>query len=1055
MALLNEEMLKRLHDIHKEGKLVPLIGAGLSKPFGMPSWSELLNTILESLTQLDSSYVSVCKNEIAKGRFFKAIDIFKDEGELEEDKIKEKVADIVKKKRRGIDRLGIDSNYSDIAKFGFNLILTTNYDELLFPYLMESKNAYAYNRPLALSEFHYPQKFDSEKYVFQLHGEVSRPETIVLSKDSYDALYEEEYYKTLFEYIGMGKTILFLGNSLTDVYINDLLAALNKKFRTTHYVVLPQDEAEKNAEIRKKLGVETIPYIIQPGSNNVKEIRKILAFILEGEELEDNTTDGSISDKKIEKEKQLQLSLQPADEVFIGRGGEIALCEKLIHGETRGKNVIAFSGKKGIGKTRLFKEMEMYCAKCDSSFVVKYGSVVRGEVQSLADFLNEWVDGSSRLIVDETEYLLDFVNGHNNCLILIDEFPCESEGFIKQFETILLEIEKKKSNIYFMINLVKHPNWSKCVQNKIVKKELKPFTLEEVREYLKKKRDFFEDKDYLTWIDNNIQSVADYTEGCPQLFNLVFASSDIKEIIETSDKDTFSDKVNEVLDCIAKTLPEKVIDALFVLSIVSIYETEWDGELALKFYRNEWGSIADPLFRKGLLIKSVSKLKLHDYVSEFFANKIMDEKKEDIHNKLARYYLSSNNSQKYTLALSHLISAFEISYNYTELERNFKFICLQLHELGRQKVLYLLLRSLCAKVIARSGMLPAAFLNIVQYEYALSLAEIGFANKAIEPLEKLKDAIGQNQKEYREVLSSLADCYRLTGKLDYCVEVCHEVVRLCPECINKCDSNTKEIIRRKCKLAHSLYLCGNFSESAVMFANIIKEYDEELKQDGDVFSELYYRYSKTLRALGKALEAKNWAEKALQFAISNKLKGYAEWALCTAYNFLGEYELAMDAYTNSKKCFEEMTYRAAIFVEYDLAETLKLQGDFDKAIYLYERAVKQTTVLNEQNRLAFALLGKAEVMRWKIQSADSDKIVRSTCEYYGKAKNIFKNINLEFGCFMCDFGLILAKQNFGFDDDKPLKKLLKTADNRYPREKGIISQIINTKKTDSFSLNIV
>ena len=370
---------------------------------------------------------------------------------------------------------------------------------------------------------------------------------------------------------------------------------------------MPQDEAEKNADIRKKLGVEIIPYIIQPGSNNVKEIRKILAFILQGEELEDNTTDGAISDKKIEKEKQLQLSLQPTDEVFIGRGDEIALCKNLIHGEIRDKNVIAFSGKKGIGKTRLFKEMEMYCVKCDSSFVVKYGSAVRGEVQSLADFLNEWVDGSSRLIVDETEYLLDFVNGHNNCLILIDEFPCESKGFIKQFETILLEIEKKKSNIYFVINLEKHPNWSKCVQNKIVKKELKPFTLEEVREYLKKKRDFFEDKDYLTWIDNNIQSVADYTEGCPQLFNLVFATPDIKEIIEISDKDTFSDKVNEVLNCITKTLPKKVIDALFVLSVVSIYETEWDGELVLKLYRNEWGGIADPLFRKGLLIKSVSK----------------------------------------------------------------------------------------------------------------------------------------------------------------------------------------------------------------------------------------------------------------------------------------------------------------------------------------------------------------------------------------------------------------------------------------------------------------
>lgn len=1055
MALLDEGKLKKLHNLYKEGRLVLLIGAGLSKPFDMPSWSELLTTILDNLTQLDDSYINVCKNEIIKGRFFKAIDIFKDEGGLQEDEIKEKVADIVKQRRRRIDRSSIDCNYSDIAKFGFNVILTTNYDELLFPYLMEGEYAYAYNRPLALSEFHYPQKLDREKYVFQLHGEVSRPETIVLSEESYDALYEEEYYRTLFKYIGMSKTILFLGNSLTDVYINGLLAVLKKEFHTTHYVVLPRDEAEKNIDVRKKLGVETIPYIIQPGSNSVKEIRKILTFILEGKEPGDDTADRSVSDKRIEAEKQVQISLQPVDEVFIGRSDEIALCEKLLHGELDGKNVIAFSGKRGIGKTRLFKEIERHCAKCDSSFVVKYGSATRGKAQSLADFLNECVDGSLRLIADDTDYLFNFVNVHNNCLVLIDEFPCESEEFIKQFEMILLEIEKKKSNIYFVINSIKHPNWSACVKNKIMKKELKPFTSEEVREYLDKKRDFIDDNDYLTWIDKNIENVTDYVEGCPQLFNLVFVASGVKEIVKSSDKDTFSDKVNEVLDCIAGTLPEKVTDALSVLSVVSMYETEWEEKLAVDLYHKEWGGIADPLFRNGLLIKSVSKLKLHDYVSEFFVGKIMDDKKEKIHNQLAAYYLRSDNSQKYTLALSHLISAFKIKGHYAELEKKFGLICRQMCELGRQKKLYILLRPFYEDVIEKSELLPVSFWNAVQYQYALSLSDIGYADKAIQPLEKLKDAIGENQKEYRDVLTSLADCYRLTGRLDDCVKMCREVVQLCPKCINKCDSNAEEIIERKCKLAHSFYLFGDFNESAKRFANIIKEHDEELKTFDKAHSDLCYRYSKTLRVQGKALEAKNWAEKALQFATSAKQKSYAEWALCAAYNFLGEYELAMDAYANAKKCFEEMTYRAAIFVEYDLAETLKLQGDFEKAIYLYERAIKQTTALNEQNRRAFALLGKADVMRWKIQSADSDKVVRDACDYYEEAKKIFEKIKLEFGCFMCDFGLILAKQEFGYGNDEMLKKLLKTADSRYPREEEIISQIINTQKIVPFPLNII
>jgi len=51
-----------LRDIQRAGKLIPFVGAGLSIPLGLPSWSQLIDIIAEQLGY-DPEVLKVSGNE--------------------------------------------------------------------------------------------------------------------------------------------------------------------------------------------------------------------------------------------------------------------------------------------------------------------------------------------------------------------------------------------------------------------------------------------------------------------------------------------------------------------------------------------------------------------------------------------------------------------------------------------------------------------------------------------------------------------------------------------------------------------------------------------------------------------------------------------------------------------------------------------------------------------------------------------------------------------------------------------------------------------------------
>ena len=100
--------------------------------------------------------------------------------------------------------------------------------------------------------------------VIPLHGEISRPESIVLSRDSYQKLYNTDSFKSEFEHMRTHFTFLFMGFSFEDKYIRKLFDKILHHYQAQHFILFDKSEADKNAEkierIKTQYGIETVFY---------------------------------------------------------------------------------------------------------------------------------------------------------------------------------------------------------------------------------------------------------------------------------------------------------------------------------------------------------------------------------------------------------------------------------------------------------------------------------------------------------------------------------------------------------------------------------------------------------------------------------------------------------------------------------------------------------------------------------------------------------------------------------------------------------------------------
>lgn len=243
-------MIEELKNSIKNRNVILFVGAGVSATLGLPDWNSLINHIAKELdydeqifnqygdSLLLAEYYKLSKSHIGELRSWMDCNWNVDETLIMKSKI-----------------------YEAIIKLNFSKIYTTNYDHCL-------EKAFSawnvkYHRIVNLEDF--ISQDDSITQIIKFHGDTISDSSIVLTESDY---FERlNFYSPLdikLQFDMLGKSILFIGYSLSDINIRLLIYKISKlwnKYNTSKrpkmYLFLPNPNPIQELILQSR-GVYTI-----------------------------------------------------------------------------------------------------------------------------------------------------------------------------------------------------------------------------------------------------------------------------------------------------------------------------------------------------------------------------------------------------------------------------------------------------------------------------------------------------------------------------------------------------------------------------------------------------------------------------------------------------------------------------------------------------------------------------------------------------------------------------------------------------------------------------
>jgi hypothetical protein len=242
---------QELIDEVRDKDVILFVGAGLTMNLGLPSWNTLIDVMASDLG-LDP-------------------DKFKKSGDFYE------LAEYYKLKKGSIGpirswmdvnfhsnklEIGESTIFKTLVELDFPVIYTTNYDrwvEIAYDY---------YKKPYTkiCNIFDLTKITQGVTQLIKFHGDFDDDETIVLSESSYfERLALDSPLDMKLRTDTMGKTILFIGYSLSDINIRYLFYKLNQYWSASgfegvkpkSYIFMVEDNPVKRLLLREK-GIEAI-----------------------------------------------------------------------------------------------------------------------------------------------------------------------------------------------------------------------------------------------------------------------------------------------------------------------------------------------------------------------------------------------------------------------------------------------------------------------------------------------------------------------------------------------------------------------------------------------------------------------------------------------------------------------------------------------------------------------------------------------------------------------------------------------------------------------------
>lgn len=203
-----------IRELRKEKRLIPFIGAGLSIPLGLPSWSTLVGIIARQLGY-DPDVFRLNGNNLQLAEYYVAVKGSIGPLRSEMDRLFNPTAERIKASRA----------HAALASMSLPVLYTTNYDRII-ERAFEMRGVPCHT--IANIDDISAAPSDATQIV-KFHGTFSDDASLVLTESNYfERLEFESAIDIKLRADMLGKSLLFLGYSLSDVNIRYMLYKLHK-----------------------------------------------------------------------------------------------------------------------------------------------------------------------------------------------------------------------------------------------------------------------------------------------------------------------------------------------------------------------------------------------------------------------------------------------------------------------------------------------------------------------------------------------------------------------------------------------------------------------------------------------------------------------------------------------------------------------------------------------------------------------------------------------------------------------------------------------------------
>jgi hypothetical protein len=250
----------------QQKRCVAFVGAGLSAGAGLPAWGPLL------LKGIDELVVSLPESEahqeelrglVKRGKLLEVADFCKE-------KLGAAYHQFLTDQVRG-DQVRLPRTHDVLMRLPFSAWVTTNYDKLLeraysevkggFPKTLTHKDTEALGRLL----------FDGGQFILKAHGDIDRPETVVLtSRDYSEIIHANPSFNEVFSGLLLTKALLFVGYSLSDPdfrLLMDRQLTHFKGFVPERYALMSGVGPVERDVLWRTARIQVIPYVNQSGTH--------------------------------------------------------------------------------------------------------------------------------------------------------------------------------------------------------------------------------------------------------------------------------------------------------------------------------------------------------------------------------------------------------------------------------------------------------------------------------------------------------------------------------------------------------------------------------------------------------------------------------------------------------------------------------------------------------------------------------------------------------------------------------------------------------------------